>query len=148
MASKRQLEPAAQRGTVQCSDHRLRDRLDRRNHVVEARRLGRLPELGNVGAGKEGAAGTGDNDRLDRAIVAHLAERLGEPRTHFVLEGIDRRIVDGHDRNLAVVLEIDAGVDAAHNASRPSRPLGESSLTTVRNEGQNWVYPTRPALTP
>jgi len=123
MTSKRQLEPAAQRGPVHCSDHRLRDRLYRCDHVVEARRLGRLAKLGNVGAGKEGAAGTGDDDRLDRTIVAYLPERLGEPRAHFVLEGIDRRVVDGHDRDLAVALEIDAGVDAAHNASRPSRLL-------------------------
>src|SRR5262249_9349148 len=96
----------------------------------------------DVGAGKEGAAGANDHHRLDGDIVAHPPERLREPRAHFVLEGIDRWVVDGHDRNLAVALEIDAGVDAAHDTSRPSPLLGESSLTTVRNEGQNWVYRT------
>ena len=114
MASQRQLEPAPESGSVQCRDHRLWHCLDRGNDLAETRRLRRLAELGDVGAGKEGASGAGDQHRLDRRVIAGLAQRLDKPGTDLVLERVDRGVVGGNDRDLAVPTEIDAGVDIAH----------------------------------
>ena len=124
MAGKRQLEPTAECGAVHRRDDRLRHCLDRGDDLAQPRSLRRLAELGDVGAGEEGAPGAGDDDRLDCRVVAGLAQRFGEPGAHFVLQRIDRRVVDGDDRDLAVPPEIDARVDVAHAASRPVRVKG------------------------
>ncbi len=118
VAGQGQLEPAAQHGAVQRRGNRLRHRLDRGDDIVQARRLGRLAKFGNVRSGEKGAAGAGDHDRLDRGVVARLSQRLGEPGAHLVLQRIDRRVVCRDDRDVAVAAEIDAGVDAAHDAPR------------------------------
>ncbi len=123
MAGERQLEAAPQCRPVQCGDHRLRHSLDRSDDLAEPRRLRRLAELGDVGAGKEGASGAGDHHGLDRRIVAGLAQRFGEPGAHLVLERVDRRVVDRDDRDLAFAAEIDAGVDIAHLHLPPFRWL-------------------------
>ncbi len=79
--------------------------------------LRRLAEFGDVGAGEKGAPGAGDHDRLDGSVVARLAQRLGEPGADLVLQRVDRRVVDGDDRDSAVAAQIDAGVDIAHAGS-------------------------------
>src|SRR5207302_8288797 len=119
MAGKRQLEAAAQSGPVQRRDHRLRHRLDCGDDIMEARRLGRLAEFRNVGAGEKGAAGAGDHYRPDRTIVARPYQRLSESGPYLVLQRIDRRVVGSDDRDLAIATEIDAGVDVAHDAPAP-----------------------------
>src|SRR5271166_4948543 len=118
MAGERQLEPAAKRRAMQRGDHRLWHRLDRGDDLAEARRLRGLAEFGDVGAGKKGTAGASDDHRLDRRVVAGLTERLGEPGADLVLERVDRRVVDGDDRDLAIAAQIDAGVEVAHGAPR------------------------------
>jgi len=118
VAGERQFEAAAQSGAVQRRDDRLRHRLDRGDDVVKARRLGRLAEFCNVGAGEEGAAGAGNHHRLDCIVVARLGQRLSESGPHLVLQRIDRRVVGGDDRDFTVATEIDAGVDAAHDTPR------------------------------
>src|SRR4029077_1543811 len=85
------------------------------------------------GAREEGASGAGDHHRLDRRIVAGLSQCLGEPGADLVLERVNRWVVDGDDRYLAVPTEIDAGVDIAHlhlpscrkYESRPIRSVDE-----------------------
>ncbi len=61
MAGERQLEPTPECGPVQGGDHRLRHCLDRGDDLAQARRLRRFAELGDVGTGKEGASGAGDD---------------------------------------------------------------------------------------
>ena len=118
MAGERQLEAAAEGSAVQRRNNRLRHRLDCGDDIVEAWWLRRFAEFGDVGAGKKGAAGAGDHHRPDRVVVARLGQRLSEPGPHFVLQRIDRRVVGGDDRDIAVAAEIDAGVDAAHDTPR------------------------------
>ena len=114
MAGERHLEPAAERRPVQRRDDRLRHAFDRGDDLAEARRLRRLAEFGDVGAGKKGASGAGDHHGFDRRIVARSAQRFGKPGAHLVLERVDRRVVGGNDGDLAIPAEIDAGIDIAH----------------------------------
>src|SRR6516225_10510767 len=116
MTSKRQLEATAQGGAVQRGDHWLWHRLYRGNDVVQPRGLRRLAEFGDVGTGEKRAPGASDHHCLDRSIVARLSKSLGEPSAHLVLERVDRRVVDGDDRDFAVCAEIDAPIDVAHDA--------------------------------
>ena len=104
MAAERDLKPAAQRGSVQGRDHRFGHCLKRRDHIARTRRLWRLVELGDVGAGDESAAGAGQHDGMDRAVVARLARSSASinPVTNAVIEGIDWWIVDHDDGDAAV----------------------------------------------
>src|ERR1700682_3954684 len=66
---------SAEGGAVNGGNDRLRRVLHRDQHLVETRRLRRLAEFGDVGAGDKGAAAAGQNDRLhlrigDRALDA------------------------------------------------------------------------------
>ena len=76
--------------------------------------------------------------------VARLPQRLGEPGADLVLERVDRRVVDGDDRDLVVQAEVDAGVNAAHDHVHPafanshtrasgltSSPTGALDLKTI-----------------
>ena len=114
VAGERQLEAAAERGAVQCRDHRLRQRLDRGDDLAQARGLRRLAEFGDVGTGEKRAPRAGDHHRIDCIVIADPAQRLGEPGADLVLQRIDRRIVGGDDRDPAIAAKIDAGVDIAH----------------------------------
>ena len=68
VAGERHFEPAAKRRAMNGGNDRLRAVLHQGQHFVEAGRLRRLAEFGDVGAGDEGAAGTGQHDRLDFRI--------------------------------------------------------------------------------
>jgi len=137
MAGKRHLEPAAEGRPVKCRYHRLWHRLDHRDDLGEARRLRRLAEFGDVGAGEKGASGAGDDHGLDRRVLASLAQRLGEAGADLVLERVDWGVVGGDDRDLAVLAEIDAGVDVAHNGLGFWRVIPETSLTSPCDEARN-----------
>ncbi len=134
MAGERHLEAAAQCRAVHCRDHRFRHRLDQGDDLAEAGRLRRLAEFGDVGAGEKGAPGAGDHHGVDRRVIAHPAQRLDEACPHFVLQRIDRRIVDGDDRNPALLPQIDAGVDIAH-ARAPICPGPETNPAGLPDEG-------------
>ena len=81
MAGQRDFKTAAKGGAMDGGDDRLRRVLDFGQHFAETRRLRRLAEFGDVGAGDKGAAGAGQNDRLhfrigDRALDARPECRL------------------------------------------------------------------------
>ena len=134
MAGERHLEAAAQCRAVHRRDHRFRHRLDQGDDLAEAGRLRRLAEFGDVGAGEKGAPGAGDHHGVDRRVIARPAQRLDEACPHFVLQRIDRRIVDGDDRNPALLPQIDAGVDIAH-ARAPICPGPETNPAGLPDEG-------------
>ena len=65
----------------------------------------RLAELPNVRSGDEGRAGA-DQDGGDDAVVArHRIDGLEQPAPHFGGAGVDRRVVDHDDGDIAVALE-------------------------------------------
>src|SRR5205823_13717727 len=72
----------AQRRSMNSGDHRLRAVLDRAQHVVERRRLRRLAELGDVGAGDEGARSeehTSELQSLAYLVCRLLLEKKNDP---------------------------------------------------------------------
>ena len=102
MTAERDLEPAAQRGSMQGRDHRFGHCIQRRDHIARTRRFWRLVELGDVGAGNESAAGAGQHDRMNRRVSFGALKRVDQPRTNVDIEGIDRWIVDHDDGDAAV----------------------------------------------
>ena len=107
MTAERHLEPAAERRAVHGGDRRLLDFFDRGDDLGEAGRLHRLAELGDVGAGHEGAARAREHDRLDALVFGGLDEIFEHARAHFMLERVDGRIVDDDDGDRAVALHAD-----------------------------------------
>ena len=111
VAAQRQLEPAAQRGAVDGRDDRLGGRLDA---VDELRQVGLLhlgAELGDVGAGREEAARTGEHDGLHARIGVGLVEGLLQPDPQGMAQRVDRRVVHADDSDVALLLRLDYGHD-------------------------------------
>jgi len=52
------------------------------NHFTEARLLRRLAELGDVGAGDEGAPGAGQHDGIKLRIAARALDRVVDAAPH------------------------------------------------------------------
>jgi len=103
MAAERDFEAAAERRAVQGGDHRLGARLDRFDHVDGGGLSCRLAEFADVGAGNEGAPGADDHDRGNtgvRLCPRHQVDKTGPQRE---IQRIDGRIVDGDDRDVAVI---------------------------------------------
>ena len=102
MTAERDLEAASEHGAVQRGDDRLRHRLDGIDHLDQGRRLRRLAEFRDVGAGRKGAACASQHDRLDVRLVAQRCHRVENALAHRMAQGVDRRIVDRHDGDVAV----------------------------------------------
>ena len=88
-------------------DHRLRRALDLGQHVMKARRNRRLAELGDVGAGDEGAAGAGQNDRLYVGIGNCALDAIHDAAAHGGAQRVHRRTVDRDDGNHVMTLKPD-----------------------------------------
>src|SRR5215469_6929873 len=102
MATKGQLKTAAQRGTVHRRDDRFAACLDSLDDGDTGRLAGRPAELRNVRTSHEGAAGTCDHDCGNSWIVDRTRYEVEEADPNLVFHGINRRIVDRDDRNVAV----------------------------------------------
>ena len=103
MAAQRGLETAAERIAVDRRDDRPRRVFQRVENFMQARRLRRLAELADVGAGDEAAAGAGQHDGLDAGVVLGLGELFLQADANRVAQRIDRRIVDGEDENSVTI---------------------------------------------
>ena len=119
MTGERDLEPAAERGSVDRGDHRLGaifdDVDDLRQHRLREGLGG--AEFADVRAGEEGLAEADDDDRLHRLVGIGRLDRLDQPLAHRVPERVDRRIVRLDDQDVAM----DLGGNRAHR-SLPSPP--------------------------
>ena len=114
MADQRDLEAAAQRRAVDRGDDRLGAILDRGLRVGQARAGERLAELGDVGAGDEGAPGADQHDRLDRGIGRRLPHAVAQPVAHLRRQRVDGRRIDGQDGDVALHAEVGDGIDGGH----------------------------------
>src|SRR5216683_272167 len=74
VTGERDLETAAEGRAVDGGHDGLRRALDQIQHRVERRLRGRLAELGDVGAGDEGASGADDDDGLHGAVGSRLLD--------------------------------------------------------------------------
>ena len=115
MAAERELQPAAERGAVDRRDDRLRHRVEPVDDVVQERRLARLAELLDVGAGDEGAPGADDDRGADRWVALDRLERFEQADTDRMGERVDRRIVDADDCDIAAADKLDGRL-VAHEA--------------------------------
>ncbi len=102
MAAERELETAAERGTVQRRNDRFGAGLDRFDHRDGGRLAWWLAELRNIGAGHEGAPGAGDHDGGDVGMAGRPRYQVEEPGPDLVFHGINRWIVDGDDGDTAI----------------------------------------------
>jgi hypothetical protein len=106
VACQRDFETAAERGAVNCGNNRLRRVLHQDKHFGETRGVRRLAELGDVGAGDEGAAAAGQHDRLhfgigDRRFMQSNTAARGTQR-------VDGRTVNRDDGNNIMTLDLTA----------------------------------------
>ena len=99
MAGERELESAAERKAADRRDQRL---LHCILVVIDVRQIGllaRFAELADVGAAREGLAGTDQHDRLRLRIGLGALEALQDARAQRIAEAIDRWIIQRDDGN-------------------------------------------------
>jgi hypothetical protein len=104
MAAERELEPAAHRDLVDRGDHRLRRRVQHRDHLAQMRRRRgrRRVELADLGAARERVAGANQQYGFDVRVGVRLRQPVGDPLAHTVSERVYRRVLEGDDGDLAV----------------------------------------------
>ena len=107
MTGERYFETAAERGAVYSGDDRLRRVLHRHQHFMQAGRLRRLAEFGDVGAGDEGAAAAGQHDGLHLGIGDRRLHAFENTAAHGGAQRVDGRTVDRDDGNDVTTLELD-----------------------------------------
>ncbi len=105
MGRERELQPAAERSAVDRGDDRLCAGFDAVADLGQRRRLRRLAEFVDVGAGTEAAAGADDQQCGDLAIAFGCLDRLDQGAPHCGCERIDRRVVDRGHQHLAVAFD-------------------------------------------
>ena len=81
---------------------RFRACLDRLDHRDGGRLARRLAEFRNISTRHEGAPGASDHDGGDARIARRPQYQVEKPDPDLVFHGIDRRIIDRDDGNVAV----------------------------------------------
>ncbi|MNT11085.1 hypothetical protein D3C72_1459470 [compost metagenome] len=104
------LQPAAERGAMDGSDHRLGAVLDLQADLGQRGLLRRLAELADVRAGDEVAARADDQHALGAAVGLGRIDGGGQAAAHVHAQGVDGRVVDGHHAHVALTLEGDGTV--------------------------------------
>ncbi|MNM96706.1 hypothetical protein D3C81_1091930 [compost metagenome] len=94
VAGQRHFQSTAQRRAMQHGQRRLGRALDGQGQLRQDRRLRRLAELADIGAGDEGLAGAIQHDQFHPRIGSRLGEGIQQAGTHGMTEGVDRRVVD------------------------------------------------------
>src|SRR3989475_10383835 len=89
VTGERDLETAAEGRAVDGGHDGLRRALDQIQHRVERRLRGWLAELGDVGAGDEGAPGADDDDGLHAAVGRRLLDPRVQSLAHVLAERVD-----------------------------------------------------------
>src|SRR5450432_3246489 len=107
MTGKCYLQPAAQGGAMNGGNDRLRRILHLAQHFTETRRLRRLAEFGDIGAGDKGAAAAGENDRLHFRIGYRLLDAVQDTAADGGAQRVHRRAVDRDDADHVMTLELD-----------------------------------------
>ena len=117
VAAQRGLQAAAERSAVDRGDDGLRGILDRVADVVQARRLRRLAELGDVGAGDERPAVADQHDGLDGGVGDRLLHAFDDAVAHLLRQRVHRRRIDGQHGDVALRGQIRNGIDGPHRES-------------------------------
>ena len=151
VAGERELESAAECGAVDRRDDRLRALFD----VSAGRPLrlfigtGRLAEIADVGAGDERATLPGDDDRFDRIVAQRRFEVFRQVEPDATAKGIDRRIVDGQQRDAIanfVVNSADKGHGSPRGVGRNAErfnPFGRALKARLSRPARRTAAPAR-----
>ncbi len=107
VTGERDFEPAAEHRAVKRGDDRLPAGFYAQEHVVQQRLLRGLIHFLDVGAGDEVASRAVEDDGLDRRVFVRLDDRRKQAFSDRMRDRVDRRIVDGDERDVAVPLERD-----------------------------------------
>lgn len=102
MTAQRHLQPAAKSRSVQRRNDRLGRILDTLDDRRQERLRHRLSEFPDVRPGNEGAAGAKDHRNLCRRVRLEPLDRLLEAGTNRLGQGVDGRIVDRNQGDLAL----------------------------------------------
>ena len=97
------LQSAAHHGAVHGGDHRDRAVLDQSQHLVVSGILNPGLEFPHVAPGKEGLAGTRQDNRLHILVATQCLEGSLQPGADLARHGIHRRAVDAYNRDIASV---------------------------------------------
>ena len=128
VAAECDLAAAAERGAVDRSDHRLVGGLDHIDQGGQGGFLHRLAELGDVGAGEEGAAIAADHHRVDSIVGNAFLDRRLDPLPHRGAERVDRRVVRNDDEDVALAV---GGDRAGHFSFSPLPGDGRGPVSKV-----------------
>ncbi len=79
----------------------------RHQHLLQAGRLRRLAELGDIGAGDEGAAAAGQHDRLDAGIGNRFLHAIEDTAAYGGAQGIHGRAVHRDNADIAMTFELE-----------------------------------------
>src|SRR5690606_39772162 len=106
MAGQRKFQATAQSRAMYRGDHGTIEALELIENLMEAwRRQFRQRKFVDVSAGDEGPAGRMDNDGADGGVGLHLLNGGLETGAHWLGQGVDWRIVDPDDADVAVLVE-------------------------------------------
>jgi len=116
MAGERYLKAGGERSAaIDGGNDRLGAALDQVEHLVEPRLLRRLGKLGGVRASNERLTRTREDDGADRDVAQRRHDPVLQPLAHLVVEGVDRRVVDGQDGDTAAAVEVSKCGDGCHD---------------------------------
>ena len=105
VTGQRQLKAATERCAMNRRDDGPAAHLDGVEALMERRRLRRLVEFADVGAGHERPASTHQDDRACILISDCVSKRCQQPFAHRVAERINRGVIDADDCHVAAALQ-------------------------------------------
>src|SRR5262249_38093878 len=112
VAGERDLEAAAERGAVDRGHDRLRRSLHLGQYLLQAGRLRRLAQFGDVGPGHEAAAAAGQPAGPDLGIRDRSLHAFENAAADRGAQRVDGRIANGDDTDGVVPFELDYFVHA------------------------------------
>ncbi len=105
MTTQRDFQPSTERGAMDDGDARLAAAFDSFDHLRQVRRLRRLAELLDVSAGNKGSALADQRHGTDLLVHFGLLKGIEQAFTHCLAEGVNRRVVDRDQRDIALNFE-------------------------------------------
>ena len=102
-------ESAAERSAPDGGDHRLGRCLDRVAHLGQAGRHRRLAKFTDVGTAEEERARAQQQDGLHRVVGLRSGDGFGQAPSHVDPQGVDRRVVDGHQQDAITAFGLNEG---------------------------------------
>ena len=105
LAAERDFQAAAECRAMNGGDNGFYRGFHGVDRLMQTGRQRRFAEFGDVGARHESAAFAGQNANLDFRVVRQFCDAIDDGGAHADADGIDRRIVDPDDADVAALFE-------------------------------------------